>query len=311
MQHQNSGTFKLIVNTDDYASDFSYESELENRRIKVTDLASKPRKSREKLPSKQNVVTEYEKEELRTHRLHFLSLDAYSRHKKMINDYLQYYGGRRSDFKRDSSKDKTDLDVIRENHRFLWEESEDEIDSWEKKLAKKYWDKLYKEYCIADLSRYKENKIGMRWRTEKEVVIGKGQFICGNKRCEIHKQLTSWEVNFGYVEENQEKNALVKLRLCPSCSDKLNYHHKRRKAKAKKRKHSDSSEEDDEKVERKRNKDEEINSKDIKGENAEESDESKVSSNKDAASIWSGPAPVVEEKSRDDEFNDYFDEMFE
>ena len=26
-------------------------------------------------------------------------------------------------------------------------------------LAKKYYDKLFKEYCIADLSQYKENKV--------------------------------------------------------------------------------------------------------------------------------------------------------
>ena len=32
--------------------------------------------------------------------------------------------------------------------------------SREKELAKKYYDKLFKEYCIADLSRYKENKVG-------------------------------------------------------------------------------------------------------------------------------------------------------
>ena len=25
-------------------------------------------------------------------------------------------------------------------------------------LAKRYWQKLFKEYCICDLSRYKENK---------------------------------------------------------------------------------------------------------------------------------------------------------
>lgn len=31
----------------------------------------------------------------------------------------------------------------------------------EKELAKKYYDKLFKEYCIADLSRYKENKVGL------------------------------------------------------------------------------------------------------------------------------------------------------
>jgi hypothetical protein len=29
----------------------------------------------------------------------------------------------------------------------------------EQRLAKKYHDKLFKEYCIADLSRYKENKV--------------------------------------------------------------------------------------------------------------------------------------------------------
>ena len=52
------------------------------------------------------------------------------------------------------------MDVIRENHRFLWDEGEGtEEDPWGKRLAKKYWDKLFKEYCIADLSRYKENKV--------------------------------------------------------------------------------------------------------------------------------------------------------
>lgn len=36
--------------------------------------------------------------------------------------------------------------------------------SREKKLAKKYYDKLFKEYCIADLSRYKENKVCLIYR---------------------------------------------------------------------------------------------------------------------------------------------------
>ena len=36
------------------------------------------------------------------------------------------------------------------------------------------YDKLFKEFAIADLSRYKEKKIGLRWRTEREVVCGKG-----------------------------------------------------------------------------------------------------------------------------------------
>jgi protein FRA10AC1 len=53
----------------------------------------------------------------------------------------------------------------------------------------------------------------MRWRIEKEVIEGKGQFICGDKRCAERDCLKSWEVNFGYVEHNEKKNALVKLRM--------------------------------------------------------------------------------------------------
>jgi len=44
-----------------------------------------------------------------------------------------------------------------------------------------------------------------------------GQFFCGNKRCESKEGLKSWEVNFAYVEQEEKRNALVKLRECPSC----------------------------------------------------------------------------------------------
>lgn len=50
------------------------------------------------------------------------------------------------------------MDIIKENHQFLWEE-DDAVDTWGKQLAKKYYDKLFKEYCICDLRRYKENKV--------------------------------------------------------------------------------------------------------------------------------------------------------
>ena len=30
-------------------------------------------------------------------------------------------------------------------------------------MAKKYYDKLFKEYCITDLSRYKENKVKQQY----------------------------------------------------------------------------------------------------------------------------------------------------
>jgi len=76
--------------------------------------------------------------------------------------------------------------------KFVWDES-DTADTWEKRLAKRYYDKLFKEYCICDLSYYKINKIAMRWRIEKEVVEGKGQFICGDKKCTVRDGLRSWE----------------------------------------------------------------------------------------------------------------------
>ena len=72
---------------------------------------------------------------------------------------------------------KTDLDVLKKNHKFLWDsDSDEETDesglTWGERVAKKYYARLYKEYCICDLSRYRENKVAMRWRVEKEVILG-------------------------------------------------------------------------------------------------------------------------------------------
>lgn len=186
------------------------------------------------LPSKEVLVNERDREEWHSRRYHFLSMDAYSRHKTLINRYLHITGKSISDIKRPTDKDKNDYDVLREEHQFIWDQSSP--DTWEKRLAKAYYDKLYKEYTISDLSLYKENKVALRWRTEAELVEGKGQFICGNRRCDEREGLQSWEVNFGYIEKGEKKNALVKLRLCPRCSKKLNYHHKKRLWKEEKKK---------------------------------------------------------------------------
>lgn len=42
-------------------------------------------------------------------------------------------------------------------------------------------------------------------------------------------------MNFAYVEDGERKNALVKLRLCPECSGKLNFHSKKRLIKKEKK----------------------------------------------------------------------------
>lgn len=90
---------------------------------------------------------------------------------------------------------KTDYDTLKETYRFVRSEvDDDELQDWELRLAKKYYDKLYKEYCIADLKYYEKGKVGMRWRSEKEVIIGKGQFTCGERKCDNAENLHSYEV---------------------------------------------------------------------------------------------------------------------
>jgi len=50
---------------------------------------------------------------------------------------------------------------------------------------------------------------------QQEVVDGKGQFACGEKKCPAAEDLRTWEVNFAYLEERVKRNALVKLRKKP------------------------------------------------------------------------------------------------
>lgn len=120
----------------------------------------------------------------------------------------------------------SDEDALKAHHRFLRrpeDEEGEQAGSWGARLARRYYARLFKEFAIADLSRYKEQKIGMRWRTQQEVVSGKGQFSCGARGCSETAGLCSFEVNFAYVEAGQQKQALVQLRLCPGCGAKLNY----------------------------------------------------------------------------------------
>jgi protein FRA10AC1 len=86
-----------------------------------------------------------------------MDLDAYSRHKKYINDYVLYYGDKETYFSSFPAPEpfKSDLDVLKEEHKFVRSAADDVGDSYEKRLAKKYYNKLFKEYCVADLRRYK------------------------------------------------------------------------------------------------------------------------------------------------------------
>lgn len=152
---------------------------------------------------------------------HIRGLNAYDRHKKFMKDYVEIYGNKGD--KNRTLPIKTDQDTLREAYRFIPSEEDDMDSSWEKRLVKRYYDKLFKEYCIADMSRYKKGKIGLRWRTEKEVMSGKGHFTCGNRECNEKDGLGSYEVNFSYVEADESKQALVKLVACNICAEKLVY----------------------------------------------------------------------------------------
>ncbi|KAG9417048.1 hypothetical protein AC1031_001437 [Aphanomyces cochlioides] len=120
----------------------------------------------------------------------------------------------------------SDQAILREKHQFLRDEEADAVageKDWKVRMAVRYYQKLFKEYALADFSRYKEGRVGLRWRTEREVVEGKGQFVCGNKKCDEIRGLESYEVLFAYVEHGEKKQCLVKLRVCPDCALKLFY----------------------------------------------------------------------------------------
>ncbi|XP_025907169.1 protein FRA10AC1 isoform X1 [Nothoprocta perdicaria] len=311
----------------DYDSDFSDEENGEKSAQKTRsvqdELLTKPfqKPKQSHVAHSQLAAQEWDREEARKRRFHWIAMDAYARHKKLVSDYILYYGGKMEDFRRSSANDKTDLDVIRENHRFLWREH-DEVDmNWEKRLAKRYYDKLFKEYCIADLRRYKENKFGFRWRHEEEVVSGKGQFSCGSKHCDEKEGLKSWEVNFGYVEHGEKRNALVKLRLCPECSKKLNFHHRRKEVKSKKKGDTAILNADKPKIKKrklssskKRKSKKKTHTDQVSSEDSDnsdkDSDSSDVQDGPSDADFWKGPLQEPEEKSREEEFDEYFQDLF-
>ncbi|KAK7871028.1 hypothetical protein R5R35_014092 [Gryllus longicercus] len=232
---------------------------------------------------------------------------TYDLHKRLINQYILCRPGATTQLKRDTSRDRRDIDVIRENHRFLWDENEGSL-SWEAKLARKYYDKLFKEYAICDLTHFKSNVVAMRWRVEKEVVSGKGQFSCGEKHCSNSEDLRTWEVNFGYLEKGEKKNALVKIRLCEECSVKLNSTKKHREV-TKSKKNTKQT--------KKRNisTDQEVSvgeTKKIKTEKVDEviNEDARTVNDDEERAAWRGVGELPEEKSREEEFNDYLQDLF-
>lgn len=106
------------------------------------------------------------------------------------------------------------------HHEFIRERREgSERD--EQHAARVCWDQMHKEFALCDLSRWREGKVGLRWRTEAEVLAGKGQFMCGSLSCDGVLALHSYELPFRYSERGVQKEALVKVRVCGRCAPKL------------------------------------------------------------------------------------------
>jgi protein FRA10AC1 len=98
--------------------------------------------------------------------------------------------------------------------------SKDDEDDYEKSLVEAYDKKLYKEFVLISLARWREGMVAMRWRTEEEVRSGKGETGCAELACD-RKREGETEVLFAYVEHEEKKEALVKVRLCKGCGEKL------------------------------------------------------------------------------------------
>ncbi|KAH8914900.1 hypothetical protein BT69DRAFT_1325823 [Atractiella rhizophila] len=150
----------------------------------------------------------------------------------------------------------TELDVLKRHHRFIRSEDgasgegkEGEGDEWGDRLAKKHYESLYKDWGIVDLKHWKTRAIAIRWRTESEVLSGKGETRCANVRCttvqvspspthspssterrvakekeeeeDRREKLKEYEIPFSYVEGGQKKSTMVRVRVCARCARKL------------------------------------------------------------------------------------------
>lgn len=126
---------------------------------------------------------------------------------------------------------QSEFDVLKQSHRFLRPETEDNL-SWDEQVAANYYNSLYREFALCNLKHYKSGQFALRWRTEDEVVSGTGETSCANTRCSFHPpppdekpqtRLSTLELPFAYHEHGEDHQALVKVVLCDSCVRKIMY----------------------------------------------------------------------------------------
>ncbi len=86
------------------------------------------------------------------------STSAYSRHLQQVDAYVRNYGGEKPTL----SRARTEREILEDNHRFLRDEGQEDssIDrNQEKELARRYYDSLFREFALIDLSRWREKQV--------------------------------------------------------------------------------------------------------------------------------------------------------
>ena len=69
---------------------------------------------------------------------------------------------------------QSDLELLTKYHEFIRDDEKDSNlgrQDWGIRMARRYYDKLFKEYALVDLRRYKENKIGTLCCRNREYVF--------------------------------------------------------------------------------------------------------------------------------------------
>ena len=212
------------------------------------------------------------------------TMDPYTRHKHLMKHYKK--------LELEQEPKTTEIDILKQNHQFV---RHDSSSTWAERLAEKYYNKLYKEYCLANFSRYKTGQLGLRWRTKNECIMGKGQFICANLKC--HKTtLKSYEILFRYKEGGEVKREMVKIRLCKKCADKMNYGRKSREEQIEIENRDEKSEDEESAQDEGEKDDQESGNDDTKGENSE-------------TNLWAGPAEIEMETSKEEDMDKFLDSL--
>uniref|UniRef100_A0A1I7XU11 Protein FRA10AC1 homolog n=1 Tax=Heterorhabditis bacteriophora TaxID=37862 RepID=A0A1I7XU11_HETBA len=215
------------LNVDDLQSEFDYQSEVERKKRRRTDFLEKEYLGEEK-PGRDEAKQWFQEEHGRVHRQmsRLMAMDAYSRHKEMINLYYLSYPGATKLLQIDTSNDRTDHDVLRDNHKFLWSEKEEAAASsnWETRMAKKYYDKLFKEAGVRKNALVKlrlccQCSEMLNYGSQKKKVEKKKRkrWITDEERKEINSSLKESKVSNANNERTYfyEFNCIILLlRLC-------------------------------------------------------------------------------------------------